>query len=66
MATLERMAIDYHALTLFCVDYCDKLSNLFDDICAINQTAREIQGRGRSAEKQLLAFCKKDDHLFPE
>lgn len=28
MATLERIAIDYQAFALFCVDYCDKLSNL--------------------------------------
>ena len=46
------------------VDYYDKLSNLLDAIRSLNLTAREIQGRGRSVKKQLLAFCKKDDHLF--
>ena len=48
------------------VDYCDKLSNLLDAIRALNLIAHEILGRGGSAKKQLLAFCKKNDHLFPE
>ena len=34
--TLERMAIDYQALTLFCVDYRDILSNLWYAIRALN------------------------------
>ena len=39
------MTIDYQALTLFCVDYYDKLSNLFDDIRTINHISRELQER---------------------
>lgn len=43
MATLERIAIDYHALTLFCVDYCDKLSNLLGDIKMVERFAQDIE-----------------------
>ena len=43
MATLERMAIDYHALTLFCVDYCDKLSNLWEDLRKLEKFAESVE-----------------------
>ena len=43
MATLERIAIDYHALTLFCVDYYDKLSNFLEDVMILGGFAESIQ-----------------------
>ena len=39
MATLERMAIDYQALTLFCVDQTHKFSNLLEDIRKVEEFA---------------------------
>ena len=43
MATLERMAIDYQALALFCVDYCDKLSNLWEDLRKLEKFAENVE-----------------------
>ena len=43
MATLERIAIDYQALVLFCVDYYDKLSNLLEDLLTLDQFVESIE-----------------------
>ena len=43
MATLERMVIDYQALTLFCVDYTDKFSNFFEDLLRLDKFAESIE-----------------------
>lgn len=40
MATIERMTIDYQALTLFCVDYTDKFSNFFEDLLKLDRFAQ--------------------------
>lgn len=43
MATLERMAIDYQALALFCVDYTDKFSNFFEDLLRLDRFAQSVE-----------------------
>ena len=45
MATLERMATDYQALVLFCVDYYDKLSNLWEDLRKLEKTVECLEDR---------------------
>ena len=44
MATLERIAIDYQALVLFCVDYTDKFSNFFEDLLRLDRFAQSVEG----------------------
>jgi len=43
MATLERIAINYQALMLFCVDYYDKLSNLFEDLVKLDMFVQSVE-----------------------
>ena len=43
MATLKRIAIDYQALTLFCVDYYDELSNLYEDLVKLDKFAESVE-----------------------
>ena len=45
MATLERIAIDYQALALFCVDYTGKISNLLEDLRKLEKTAENVEDR---------------------
>lgn len=45
MATLERIAIDYQALVLFCVDYGEKLSNLLEDLKKLDDFAQSIDSQ---------------------
>ena len=46
MATLERMVIDYQALTLFCVDQTPKISNLLEDLRKVERFAQYIENQG--------------------
>ena len=46
MATLERMVIDYQALTLFRVDYTGKISNLLEDIKKVERFLQNIENQG--------------------
>ena len=43
MATLKRIAIDYQAFTLFCVDYTDKFSNFFEDLEKLDRFAQIVE-----------------------
>lgn len=43
MATLKRMTIDYQALTLFCVDYDDKLSNFLEDLLKLDRFSESVE-----------------------
>ena len=43
MATLKRMAIDYQAFTLFCVEYTGKFSNLFEDLLRLDRFAESVE-----------------------
>ena len=38
-----RMAIDYQAFTLFCVDYTDKSSNFFKDLLRLDRFAQSVE-----------------------
>ena len=42
MATLERIAIDYQALVLFCVDQTLRISNLIKDLNRVYLFAIEV------------------------
>jgi hypothetical protein len=45
MAILERIAIDYQAFTLFCVDYTGKSSNLLEDLKKVERFVQYIENQ---------------------
>lgn len=45
MATLERIAIDYQALVLFCVDYTGRISNLLEDLKRVERYSQHIENQ---------------------
>ena len=53
MATLERMVIDYQALTLFCVDQTPKISNLVEDLRKVKRFAQYIENQGSENMKEM-------------
>jgi hypothetical protein len=53
MATLERMAIDYQALALFCVDQAPKFSNLLEDLWKVERFAQYIENQSREKMAEM-------------
>ena len=47
---LIMVAIDYQVPTLFYVDYCDKLSNLFEDLLKLNEFAERVEDETKDLE----------------
>ena len=56
MATLKRIAIDYQALALFCVDYTDKFSNFFEDLLKLDRFAESVEGHRGDANAHSILF----------